>query len=327
VDALLAALDAQDLPSIQNATQAVWQADQAFAADLVDVRPYLLRLHQFAQAWMDVSGLRDQIVQGAQAGRYPAAATLRRHGGALQGAVGALLTTWLTYELWRQSGWDEAALACMFGAMASSIFAAGQPGAVRKTIDYLVWSSLGAALAALYLYAILPHAGAAWLLPVVLAVAYIPLGTVLVEPAWSMRIMPLTSVAAGQLAFLQGHKPPALGFINAWLAPCLGICVAVALAWLLAPKEGGRLQAAYSRARRAIASVLSHRARPRSTYPQRALARTASAAERHADDPEALVHLSAYHRLLANAFLLDGPAPPASQATSWPSHSRASRPT
>ena len=317
VEKLLNALDEGSLTAIEKMNDAILQADCEFAIaqpDLVDVRPYIRRMHLFTQAWLGVEVLRNKITKGNYdtAEKLPPARYIDT-SSALRGALGALLTTWLSYELWRRSGWNEAALACMFGAMASSIFAAGQQGAARKTVDYLIWSTLGAGLAALYLYAILPQANAAWLLPLMLGIAYLPLGYLMEAPQWNVRLMPLAAVTAGQLAFLHGHAPSALGFAGAVLAQILGISLAAVLAWLLTSSKQNSLKLSYTKARQDLVSVLSHTTKNHTEYPARSLARIAWAAEIHADNEEALLHLSAYHRMLANVHLLERDLPPKSQ--------------
>lgn len=317
VDKLLNALDEDSIIAIEKINADILQADYEFSIeypDLVDVRPYIRRLHLFTQAWLDVEKLRKKITQGEydKPNKLPPPRYIDT-STALRGALGALLTTWITYELWRRSGWDEAALACMFGAMASSIFAAGQQGSVRKTMDYIVWSSLGAGLSALYLYIILPHASAAWLLPLALAITYIPLGYLMEAPQWNVRLMPVAAVTAGQLAFLHGHAPSAINFLWAMLAQVLGISLAVMLAWLLTPSRKNSLQHSYAKARDDLVTVLSHSTNHHD-YPARSLARIAWAAETHSDNEDALLHLSAYHRMLANVHLLERNLSPQNQA-------------
>jgi uncharacterized membrane protein YccC len=267
----------------------------------IAIRTIFGRVRQFLDAWVDIHHLKSELFRGIT----PLYTTFRLGayipvGEAIRGSVGVIITVMISYGLWKVSNWEYGGIACMMAVVASSI-AAGQPNAVRSIGTFLLWSSLGVALGGFYIYIVNPHIHQTVPFLSVLALAYLPLGALLAKHSWSTRIISLTTVAAGQLAFQSASPMAASVFGQAWLAHMAGVAIAAGIGFALMPFSSRSLNAMLRKARRDIVQALCF---DKDWSQDRSLGRLAAAVAQYSDNSAAVIELSAYHRILFNACLL-----------------------
>jgi hypothetical protein len=264
------------------------------------------RLRQFLDAWTAIHDLKNRLLQGTT----PFWETLRlgpyiATEQALRGSIGVVITTMVSYGIWRVSNSEFGGIACMMAVVASSI-STGQPNAVRSIGTFLLWSSFGVALGGVYVYLIDPFIHQPMVFFLLLGLAYLPLGGLLANPSWTTRIVPLATVAAGQLAF-QSEHPMALGiFGEAWLAHIAGVSIAAGISFVLTPLASRSFNTVLWHARRDVVGALCS---DKGQSHDHSLGRLASAVMHYSYNAAAVVQLSAYHRILLNAFLLQAELP------------------
>jgi uncharacterized membrane protein YccC len=165
----------------------------------------------------------------------------RDRGMALLSAAGAVLTIGLCCLFWIASGWPDGAVACQMAAVACSFFAA-QDNPVPAILTFTLFNLVGAAVAGLYLFAILPAIDGFPLLVTALAPVFLLIGLGITRPAWSGRALAIGATAPTMMSLQGVYSADFPVFANGALSMAAGMTLA-ALVTALVRSMGAEVSA------------------------------------------------------------------------------------
>jgi len=212
------------------------------------------RLRDFIDLRQDARLLQRHIVDGTPvrkelAFRYTAAArTIRHrdHGMALLSAVGVFLVVLLTCSIWIATGWPDGSGAPMMASVGCCFFAA-QDDPAPSILGFANSAVLGAVVAAIYLFAVLPQATSFEMLALALAPALILCGVCMTQPRTAPMAMGAAVNGSAVIALQSSYTGDFAAFANSALSIIVGMWVATLVTRLVRSVGAGwsahRLQA------------------------------------------------------------------------------------
>lgn len=190
------------------------------------------RLRDFIDLRQDARLLQRHIVDGTPVReeltfRYTAAArTIRHrdHGMALLSAVGVFLVVLLTCSIWIASGWPDGSGAPMMASVGCCFFAA-QDDPAPSILGFANSAVLGAVVAAIYLFAVLPQATSFEMLALALALApaLILCGVCMTQPRTAPMAMGAAVNGSAVIALQSSYTGDFAAFANSALSIIVGM--------------------------------------------------------------------------------------------------------
>ena len=200
--------------------------------DLV-VASLVARLRDFIDLRQDARLLQRHIVDGtpvreALAFRYTAAArTIRHrdHGMAIRSAVGVFVVVLLTCGIWIATGWPDGAGAPMMASVGCCFYAA-QDDPAPSILGFANSAVLGAVVAAIYLFGVLPQATSFEMVALALAPALILCGVCMTQPRTAPMAMGAAVNGSAVIALQSSYTGDFAAFANSAVAIIVGMWVA-----------------------------------------------------------------------------------------------------
>ncbi|MCJ2136627.1 FUSC family protein [Methylobacterium sp. J-026] len=191
------------------------------------------RLRDFIDLRQDARLLQRHIVDGtpvreALAFRYTAAArTIRHrdHGMAIRSAVGVFVVVLLTSGIWIATGWPDGAGAPMMAAVGCCFYAA-QDDPAPSILGFANSAVLGAVVAAIYLFGVLPQATNFEMVALALAPALILCGVCMTQPRTAPMAMGAAVNGSAVIALQSSYTGDFAAYANAAVAIIVGMWVA-----------------------------------------------------------------------------------------------------
>ncbi|WMJ71043.1 FUSC family protein [Stenotrophomonas sp. 24(2023)] len=197
----------------------------------------LLRLEELVDLWQDCRTLHHAIVQGT-APLDPPHYRIRtrgmaesRHvdyGMALFSAISAGVALMSYCVLWIGLGWEGGGSGAMMAAVAAAFFAA-QDDPAPSMISFLVWAIVAGFVAGIYLFGVFPAVHDFGALVLVLAVVFLPVGTLLHQPKTALFALPLTVNLVALLNVQNSYSANIQSFVNSAMSIFIGIGFAVVM--------------------------------------------------------------------------------------------------
>lgn len=201
------------------------------------VRSMLLRLSDVLDHWRDAVWLRTHIASGRRLPGNPPAPSFRPYrdlSAALLGGAIATFAVLLASAFWIFSAWPNGPTAVTFAGIICAIMGGRDRPAAASAV--FLWMSLaGIAIAAFYLFAILPPLSGFTALAVALAPFYLIAGTFLAVPQAVRFTLPLILTAGGLMPIVNTMTYDFAAFFNNALGYVTGIGIGVASLGLLWP--------------------------------------------------------------------------------------------
>lgn len=201
------------------------------------VRSMLLRLGDLLDTWRDAVWLRTHIVSGRRLPGNPPAPSFRPYrdlSAALLGGAIATFAVLATSAFWIFSGWPNGPTAVTFAAIICAIMG-GRDNPAAASAVFLWMSFVGIAIAAFYLFAVLPPLSGFIALAVALAPFYLIAGIFLAVPQAVRFALPLILTAGGLMPIVNTMTYDFTAFFNSALGYVTGIGMGVASLGLLWP--------------------------------------------------------------------------------------------
>ena len=201
------------------------------------VRSMLLRLGDLLDTWRDAVWLRTHIVSGRRLPGNPPAPSFRPYrdlSAALLGGAIATFAVLATSAFWIFSGWPNGPTAVTFAAIICAIMG-GRDNPAAASAVFLWMSFVGIAIAAFYLFAVLPPLSGFVALAVALAPFYLIAGIFLAVPQAVRFALPLILTAGGLMPIVNTMTYDFTAFFNSALGYVTGIGMGVASLGLLWP--------------------------------------------------------------------------------------------
>src|SRR3569623_2103210 len=201
------------------------------------VRSMLLRLGDLLDTWRDAVWLRTHIVSGRRLPGYPPAPSFRPYrdlSAALLGGAIATFAVLATSAFWIFSGWPNGPTAVTFAAIICAIMG-GRDNPAAASAVFLWMSFVGIAIAAFYLFAVLPPLSGFVALAEALAPFYLITGIFLAVPQAVRFALPLILTAGGLMPIVNTMTYDFTAFFNSALGYVTGIGMGVASLGLLWP--------------------------------------------------------------------------------------------
>jgi len=198
------------------------------------------RLRDFIDLRQDVRLLQKHITDGTSvseelAFRYTAAArTIRHrdHGMAILSAVGVFLVVLLTCWIWIATGWPDGAGAPMMASVGCCFFAA-QDDPAPSILGFANSAVLGAVVAAIYLFGVLPQATSFEMLALALSPALILCGVCMTQPRTAPMAMGAAVNGSAVIALQSSYTGDFAAFANSALSIIVGMWVAALVTRLI----------------------------------------------------------------------------------------------
>jgi len=205
-------------------------------------RSILLRLTDVIDLWRDAVWLRTHVSSGIRLPGSLAAPAFRPYrdlnAALIDGAVTAIMVI-VASAFWILSAWPSGPTAVTFAAIICAITGGrDDPGVI--SINFLRMSVLGALIAALYVFAILPPLTGFIPLVAVLAPFYLFCGLLLANPSTVQVVMPLIFTGGGLMAITNRMAYDFESFLNNALGYIVGIGMGAVALHLLRPKGAKR---------------------------------------------------------------------------------------
>lgn len=191
------------------------------------------RLRDFIDLRQDARLLQRHIVDGTPVRedlsfRYTAAArTIRHrdHGMAMLSAVGVFLVVLLTCWIWVATGWPDGAGAPMMASVGCCFYAA-QDDPAPSILGFANSAVLGAVVAAIYLFGVLPQATSFEMLALALAPALILCGVCMTQPRTAPIAMGAAVNGSAVIALQSSYTGDFAAFANSAVSIIVGMWVA-----------------------------------------------------------------------------------------------------
>jgi uncharacterized membrane protein YccC len=191
------------------------------------------RLRDFIDLRQDARLLQRHIIDGTPvreelAFRYTAAArTIRHrdHGMAILSAVGVFLVVLLTCWIWIATGWPDGSGAPMMASVGCCFFAA-QDDPAPSILGFANSAVLGAVVAAIYLFGVLPMATSFEMLALALAPALILCGVCMTQPRTAPMAMGAAVNGSAVIALQSSYTGDFAAFANSAVSIIVGMWVA-----------------------------------------------------------------------------------------------------
>jgi uncharacterized membrane protein YccC len=199
------------------------------------------RLRQLVDLWTDCRTLRHIIVH--KTGRWRArfrhwrvgtTHTFLDQGLAWFSSISAGIVIFVSCAVWIASGWQDGAAAVSLGAIGCCFFAAlDEP--VPMMITFLKCATLAVAIAAFYLFVVLPNGQDFGMLVFFFSFLFVPLGLLMARPKWALASTLVALTTATFLGISDAYDANFLTFTNANLAGLGGVLFASVLTGVLRP--------------------------------------------------------------------------------------------
>jgi uncharacterized membrane protein YccC len=204
-------------------------------------RGILLRLADVLALWREIAAWRGRLAlgEGGEPGPgAPDAPAFARYRDPALAAAGALVATAavLTAALfWIATGWPHGTQAVIFAGVTASIMAGLDDPATAAT-RFLRMNLIGAAVAAIYVFALFPQIDGFASLMAVLMPFYLPFGMVLASPQLGTVVLPLVAGTTAVLGIGNGRAAPDFAaYVDTALGLAFGAGIAVLMFHLLRP--------------------------------------------------------------------------------------------
>lgn len=201
----------------------------------------LWRLGQLVDLWSDCRTLRYIIVH--ETGRWRprfrhwrlgTQQSFLDQGLAWFSSIAAGLVIFVSSCVWIASGWQDGAAAVSLGAIGCCFFAAlDEP--VPMMITFLRCATTSVAIAAFYLFVVLPSGQDFPVLVIYFATIFIPLGLLMARPKWSLVSTLVALTTATFLGVDDAYDANFLTFLNGNLAGLGGVIFASVLMGVMRP--------------------------------------------------------------------------------------------
>ena len=265
---------------IQRAEPAI---DAASGWDAILLTALLMRLRDLTDIVHDARVLRDQVAAGdpelpqlaLPRGIAPDATRFRDRGMALLSGLSAALAVGVVCAFWIGAAWPAGDIAAMMAAVGCSFFAA-QDDPAPAILQFLYLTLVAVAIAAVYLFVVLPMVEGFDMLTLVFAPTFLVLGAMIGMPATNFSGMVIAVNVASLLSISDVYNADFTAYANNALATVVGMAAAATLTRIVrsvgAAWSARRLMRAN---RRDIARVASHAGNTRPGDADRADARSA----------------------------------------------------
>jgi len=238
LDRMAAEVRAPDLGEIQSQREALSELTETLAerpvawTDLV-LATLVTRLGDYLDLRQDTLMLRGHIGKGEPmtepyAFPYTAKArTIRHHDRplALLSAMAAVIAVLVSSAFWIASSWPEGFAAPMLAAVGCSLFAA-QDDPVLQIKDFVKAAAIGAVVAAIYLFAILPLATSFEMVAIAFAPLLVLCGLLMTRPKTGIIGLGTPVVGFTLLALQNNYSGDFATFTNSAVAVVIGMCTA-----------------------------------------------------------------------------------------------------
>ena len=226
-----------------------------------------MRLRDLTDIVHDARALRDQVAAGSPElpqlalprGIAPDATRFRDHGMALLSGLSAALAIGVVCAFWIGAAWPAGGVAAMMAAVGCSFFAA-QDDPAPAILQFLYLTLVAVAIAAVYLFVVLPMVDGFDMLTLVFAPIFLVLGAMIAMPATNFSGMVIAVNVASLLSISDVYNANFTAYANNALATVVGMAAAATLTRIVrsvgAAWSARRLMRAN---RRDIARVASHR--------------------------------------------------------------------
>jgi uncharacterized membrane protein YccC len=208
--------------------------DTGASWDQIMIASLLVQLRELVNLSHDCRALRCAIAAGNDAskvelafrpGAGAAAVRHRDHGMALWSGAGATIAILICCGFWIETGWPEGANAPMMAAVCCSLFAAQDDPA--PSIRGFAWSSIvSVAVAAVYLFAVLPRISNIEMLIATLAPSFVLFGILIARPTTTLIGMALGIITATLLALQSTYGGDFAALINSGVSLVIGMAAA-----------------------------------------------------------------------------------------------------
>jgi uncharacterized membrane protein YccC len=205
--------------------------------ELLLVRNILLRLGEILDSWRDAMLIRSHIAAGTappRAAPAPAFQPYRDPALALTAGAIAALTIGLASLFWIYSGWPNGPTAVTFAGIICAIMGARDNPAAGAAM-FLRMTLVGALIAGLYLFIVLPALDSFAALGLALAPFYLVCGLLLSQPRTAPMVMPVIFGAGGLISISNQMSYDFAAYINGALGYLVGIAMGVMGLALLRP--------------------------------------------------------------------------------------------
>ncbi|MCL2714871.1 MAG: FUSC family protein [Alphaproteobacteria bacterium] len=205
--------------------------------DALLVRSILLALNQVLSMWRDAVSTRVRLFLGSPVAPDQPTPSFHPYRDVALAAIGAALTmvaVLLSASFWILSSWPNGETAVIFAAIVCAVMAA-RDNAVAASTSYLRWGMVGAAIAALYLFVVLPPLSTFPALVLALAPFYLVCGLLLSRPATASIPMPILFVGGALIGLSNSMSYDFSAFLNNTSGYAVGIGIAAATLALLRP--------------------------------------------------------------------------------------------
>lgn len=203
--------------------------------DQILITSLLIRLRELVDLLQDARVLNSAITRGGDLSHVSlqfnpeggvAETRHRDRALALWSAAGAAASILLCCAFWIGTGWPDGASAPMMAAVGSSIFAAQDDPAIGIR-RFGVWAAAAIAVAAVYLFAVLPLISTFGALIVVLAPAFILFGYLMARPTTTPIGTSLGVNSATLMALQSAYAADFASFANSAVAFLTGLVAAI----------------------------------------------------------------------------------------------------
>ncbi len=248
---------------IQRAEPAI---DAASGWDAILLTALLMRLRDLTDIVHDARALRDQVAAGnpnlpplaLPRGIAPDATRFRDHGMALLSGFAAMLTIGVVCAFWIGAAWPNGSIAALQAAVGCSFFAA-QDDPAPAILQFLWLTLVSVAIAAVYLFVVLPVVTGFDMLTLVFAPTFLVLGALIGMPATNFTGLIIAVNTASLLSISDVYNADFTAYANNALATVVGMAAAATFTRIVrsvgAEWSARRLMRAN---RREIARVASH---------------------------------------------------------------------
>lgn len=215
--------------------------DAGASWDRIMIASLLVRVRELVDISHDCRALRRAIAAGEDASKvelafHPEAGAApvrhRDHGMALWSGAGAMITILICCGFWIGTGWPDGASAPMMAAVACSFFA-GQDDPAPNIRGFAWWSTVGIAIVAVYLFAVLPRISNIEMLIAMLAPPFVLFGILMARPATAFIGMAVAITTATLMALQSTYTADFAGFINSGVSFVIGMATAAAVTTLM----------------------------------------------------------------------------------------------
>ncbi len=209
----------------------------------------LARLHTLVCLWQDCLALRQRIAHNnhGRTGLDDWVPAYRRqhldsqarhvdHGMVVFSALSASALSFGLCLLWIETGWQQGASAVIMGTITACFFAA-QDEPARAQRGFFAWTCVGMLLTSVLLFYVIPATHDFETLVLVLALPFLPLGTLALRPSFAPMAMTLTVCTASFLGLSGAYDANFADFVNSNLAGIAGAFGA--LVWTLLTRPFG----------------------------------------------------------------------------------------